>query len=114
MAVFYLKYQDTRPVLEVVLKDPDDSVHDLTSSTGWKLHIRLSDGTKLERSMVIFGAATNGTLRYTWIATDWDAGNLVVGSHDMEYEVVGPSPARLTFPNSGYDKLSIIEDIGQG
>ncbi len=124
MGVFYLKYRDVNPVLEVTLKDPDNTVHDLTNSTGWKLHIWLSGGTKLTRTMAIFGAATNGVLRYTWIATDWDAGNLVVSpalplaigvnEHRMEYEVVGPAPARLTFPNSGYDILRIVTDVGQG
>ena len=124
MGVFYLKYRDVNPVLEVVLKDPDNSVHDLTGATDWKLHIWLSDGTKLTRTMTVFGAASNGTLRYTWVATDWDTGNLVaspslplnpgVNEHRMEYEVIGPAPARMTFPNSTYDILRIVTDIGQG
>lgn len=122
--MFYLKYRDTRPILEVVLKDPDGSVHDLTGATTFKLHMWLSDGTtKLTRDMTLFGPAANGTLRYTWLATDWDAGNLVIGpvlplkpgevEHRMEYEVMAGT-ARLTFPNDGYDVLRILTDIGQG
>jgi hypothetical protein len=124
--IFYLKYRDTRPILEAVLKNPNGTVYDLTGSTDWKFHIWLSDGTKLVRTMAVFGAATNGTLRYTWIATDWDAatspdannsyqvGALVSGQHRMEYEVIGPSPVRLTFPNGGYDTLKVTADVGQG
>lgn len=129
--VFFLKYRDTRPILEVALKNPDLTPHDLTGSTGWKLHIWLSDGTKLIRDMAKFGADVNGVLRYSWVATDWDAvsgggtvGGLVVGSkvpllpgkveHRMEYEVIGPAGERLTFPNDGYDTLRVITDIGQG
>lgn len=113
-------------------------VHDLTGSTGWKLFIWLADGTtKLSRVMVPDANPLLGILRYTWIATDWaipatlpdpegafTVGGLVVGpslpigvglrEHRMEYEVVGPASARLTFPNGSYDTLRIITDIGQG
>jgi hypothetical protein len=138
MAIFHLKRGDTLPILEVVLKNPDGSVHDLTGSSSWKLHIRLSDGTELVRDMTKQGLDTAGTLRYTWVATDWDApvgapatvGGLVAGpplplargvvEHRMEYEVLGPSGGRLTFPNGGdmasqaYDTLRIWDDIGNG
>lgn len=131
-SVFYLKYRDTRPVLEVALKNPDGTAMDLTGSTSWKLHIKLNDGSTLMRNMVKEGADALGVLRYTWIATDWDAvsaggtvGGLVVGptkrvngagvnvEAHMEYEVIAGT-SRLTFPNNDYDILRIIDDIGQG
>lgn len=116
---FYLKYRDTRPVLDVLLRDPDRSVHDLTGSTDWKLHIRLDDGTTLTRTMTVQGVPTAGTLRYTWVAADWDTGQLpnpetAIVKLRMEYEVLGPSTARLTFPNDRHDVLQITPDIGQG
>lgn len=130
MGVFYLKYRDTRPVLQVVLHDPAPlgsalgPVHDLTGSTGWKLHILLSNGSILTRTMVKVGVDIDGTLSYTWLTTDWDPGALILGpttplprgavEHRMEYEVLGPSTARMTFPNDGYDTLRIVADIGQG
>lgn len=143
MEVFYLKYRDTLPLFDVVLHDPAPAgsapgtigpVHDLTGSTAWKLHIYLSDGTKLARDLGKVGADADGTLRYSWLAADWDianvAGFLIVGptlplssgqrEHRMEYEVLGPGAARLTFPNGGesvaevYDVLRIWNDIGQG
>jgi hypothetical protein len=129
-SVFYLKYRDTVPGLRVQLLNPDGSIHDLTDSTKWALHIWLSDGSKLQRDMVIVGASPLGTLGYDWIATDWSVvsgggtvGGLVVGpsvplakgaiEHRMEYEVLGPGGARMTFPNADYDTLRIITDIGQ-
>jgi len=124
--VFYLKARDTLPIFEVVLKNPDDTVHDLTGTTGWKLHIRIGGTTtRLVRTMVKQGADTLGTLRYTFIATDWavassadtdgsfQVGGLVVGSHRIEYEVVGAGAARLTFPNDGFDTFQITTDVGQ-
>lgn len=122
MGTFYLKYRDTEPLLEVALKNPDGTAFDLTSSTAWELHIWLSDGTKLTRTMTVYGAATNGILRYQWLTTDWDTGNLVASptlplspsdvDHRMEYEVLTAS-GRITFPNDGYDVLRVTTDIGQ-
>jgi len=116
MGLFFLKQRDTRPILEVVLKNPDGSVHDLSGAAGFKLHIWLADGTKISRDMVQQGAPTDGTLRYTWVDTDWNTGNLAVTTghdHRMEYEVIAGT-VRMTFPNYGYDALRIIPDIGQG
>ena len=124
MGVFYLKYKDTRPVLEVALKNPDGTPYDLTGSTDWKLHIRLNTGVVVTRDMTKVGADQEGRLRYTWLATDWDQpGGLVVGptlplqptdvEHAMEYEVIGPT-SRQTFPGGGYDTLRIQPDLGQG
>ena len=113
MEVFYLKYRDTRPIIEVALKNPDSSAFDLTGSTAWKLHIKLSNGTVLTRDMVKQGADEDGLLRYTWLSGDWNAGGLVVGTHRMEYEVTGGT-SRLTFPNDSYDSLQIYTDLGQG
>lgn len=128
MAVFTLKQRDTRPTLQVSLKNPDGTAYSLAGSTAWKLHIWLADGSKLVRDMVKVGPDADGVLSYTWVATDWDAvsgggavGGLVVGpalplspgqrEHRMEYEVVAGT-ARQTFPNGGYDTLRIIADIG--
>lgn len=117
MAVFTLKVRDTRPILEVVLRNPDGTVHDLTGTTDWKLHIRISPNLVITRTMVKQGADTLGTLRYTWLPTDWDAGNLPAyvrayqPKHlEMEYEVISGTD-KLTFPNSGYDLLKIIGDV---
>jgi len=123
--VFYLKYRDTRPILQVALKNPDGTAHDLTGSTGWKLHVKRPDGTVVTRTMTKVGADVDGVLSYTWLTADWDdVTGLVAGpalplkpsnvEHTMEYEVVGPATARMTFPNDGYDILRIFSDIGQG
>jgi hypothetical protein len=116
METFDLKYRDTLPILEVTLLNPDGTVHDLTGATAYWLHIRLASGSLISRAMTLHGPADEGTLRYQWLATDWtDAVTpLVVGQHTMEYEMLGPAGARLTWPNNGYDELRILKDIGQG
>jgi hypothetical protein len=144
MGVFSLKLNDTLPVLEVALLGPDGAAHDLTGSSGWKLHILLSSGEYLTRDMTLEGNEADGVLRYAWVPSDWDAGSGGAGTYDdpytvggliagpplplaqgarehrMEYEVLGAGGARLTFPNSGtndasrYDRLRICADLGQG
>lgn len=115
MGRFYLKHEDTRPILEVTLKDPDDTAHDLSGVTGVKLHIYLEDGSAVvSRDMVIDADPTTGIVRYTWLTTDWAADKLVEGTHRMEYEVLGPSTARLSFPNWRDHKLIVSADLGQG
>ena len=113
MATFFLKYRDTRPILEVTLLDPDETAHDLTGVTGVKLHIKREDGTVITKDMVVDGTPSTGIVRYTWLAADWTS-DLVVGTHQMEYEVLGPSTGRLSFPNWRDDVLVISDDLGQG
>lgn len=110
---FHLKRGDTLPVLEVVLVNPDGSVHDLTGSTDWKLHVKLDNGQTFSRTMTKVGADVDGKLSYGWQAADWTASPpLAVGTHRMEYEVVGAGTARMTFPNDGYDILRVTQDLG--
>lgn len=142
MEVQYLKVGNTLPALDVILRNPDGTVFDLTGSTGYKLNILLSDGTKLSRPMTKIGADAEGHIRYSWVTTDWNAGSspdsegaftvggLVVGptlplargqrEHRMEYEVQAAAGAKLTFPNGGEDAseayhiLRVWADLGQG
>lgn len=115
-AIFSLKHGDTRPILEVALKNPDGTAHDLTGTTAWKLHIRVSPTQVITRDLVKQGLDTAGVLRYSWVDTDWDAGNLPsVNGYPkveckMEYEVIGGT-SRMTFPNNDYDKLQILSDL---
>ena len=123
MGTFYIKYRDTRPILTVTLKNPGGTVYDLTNNTSVSLHITLSDGTEITKTMTVDATPTTGIVTYTFLAADWNTGGLVaspvlpldpgVADHTMEYEVVGPSLQRLTFPNDGFDILRITDDIGQ-
>lgn len=138
MGIFKLKYRDTQFDLNVIVHDPAPPgsapgtlgpVHDLTGSTTHSLHLWMSDGTKLIRTLTVQGSPTLGALRYVWVVGDWGVGaggppfttgGLIVSptlpllpgqvEHRMEYEIVGGN-SRLTFPNNGYDILRITEDI---
>ena len=119
-STFTLKANDTRPIFEVTLKNPDGSVHDLTGSTAWKWHVQ-TPGEAFIRDLVIQGDPTLGTLRYTGSVADWDTENVngylpaplstyPLSEYPMEYQISGGSSI-LTFPNDGYDYLRIAKDI---
>jgi hypothetical protein len=114
MATFYLKYRDTRPQLEITLKNPDLSVHDLTGATA-SLHVYV-ESTVFTRAMTVDAVPTTGIVRYTWQATDWTVGTpvLIAGRWKMEVEVINGT-ARTTFPNDpdNPDWLLVGHDIGQ-
>jgi hypothetical protein len=119
MGQFTIKAGDTRPILQVALKDPDGSAHDLTGSTSWKLHVRVSPSVTFTRDMVKEGADTDGVLRYTWVSTDWDPGNLPTPLTSfrtielyMEYEVIGGASSGMRFPNARFDTLVIRRPVG--
>jgi len=128
MSIFYLKQNDTRPVLEAALANADDTPYDLTGCT-IELIVGLNDGSVFSRAMTIYGLATGGVVRYQWTTADWDdtntAGFLILGSalgvselnskrhaHRMEYEVTTSDSKVVTFPNDGYDTLIITEELG--
>ena len=104
------------PVMVVTLLNPDGSVHDLTGSSTYTLHIK-SGSLVINRPMTVVGAPTAGKLSYAWVAGDWDptTGLPTVAANKtrelpMEYEVVGGA-SRMTFPNNGYDTLKIWGDL---
>lgn len=118
MATFSIKRGDTRPILEVSLKNPDGTAHDLTGSTTWKLHVKVNPGVTLTRDMVKQGLDTAGVLRYTFVTADWAGGanNLpstgpAVEQLEMEYEVTAGTSV-MTFPNDSYDVLQVLGDLG--
>lgn len=121
MAVFSIKAGDTRPTLEVALKNPDGSAHDLTGSTTWKLNIKTGPSTVFVRDLVKEGLDTAGTLRYAWQASDWDPENVngflptppanyPLTQLPMEYQVSGGSSV-MTFPNNSFDTIRILGDV---
>lgn len=119
MSTFYIKRRDTRPILEAALKNGDGTAYDLTGAGSVTLHILTAGGTLVSKAMSVYGAPTNGVVRYTFLAADWtdipaSPSTLRFGDNDhrMEIEVVNGT-LRLTFPNDGYDTLRVTDDLGQ-
>lgn len=108
MMAFYIKQNDTSPSLRAQLKDGDDIPVDLTGAT-IRFHMRAIGGATaaVDASAQIITPDISGIVQY-----DWDNGDTAtIGSYQAEFEVTFAGGAVETFPNSGYIRVEIIDDI---
>lgn len=115
MAVHRLKRNDTRPVIKAQLLNPDGTANDLAGATKVWLHVKITGAAAaFSREMTVVDS-DNGIVSYTVVSGDWSSTPaLKVGEHECEYEVLGSSDARGTFPNNENDSLIITQDIADG
>ena len=104
---FYIKQNDTSPSMAATLKDANDAAIDLTGATV-RFHMRAVGASQV----TVDAAATlvtpaSGTVRYDWQADDTDT----VGSYQAEFEVTYADGSIETFPNDGYIRVEITDDI---
>lgn len=104
---FYVKQNDTSPSMLATLQDADGNAVDITGATV-RFHMR-----KIGRADVVVDAAAaivtpiSGLVRYDWIADDTSE----IGSYQAEFEVTYADASIETFPNDGYIRVEIIDDI---
>lgn len=112
MAEFEMKRNDVFATLNVALKNPDGSPHNLAGASAVTLHIEVADGV-FTRPMSV-DDSTNGLVSYQWVTADWSAGTPKLpttrGAWRMEYEVTTPSGPH-TFPTKGHDVFKLSEDL---
>lgn len=106
MATFYMKQNDTQPKMLASLKDGDENAINLTGSSV-RFHMR-----NLAGSLVVDAAASivtplTGLVRYDWQPAD----TATVGSYQAEFEVTYGDGSIETFPNNGYIRVQITDDI---
>ena len=104
---FYIKQNDTVPSLRAALKNGSGDAVDLTGAT-CQFHMRPIGSTTItvDASAQIVTEAT-GIVQYNWIAADTDT----VGSYQAEFEVTYSDGTIETFPNNGYIRVEITDDI---
>ena len=102
MADFYIKRNDTSPVINAALAI-DGSIADLTGAT-----VRFHMGSIVDAEAEII-SEQDGTVRYSWIAAD----TVTAGRYPAEFEVTFVDGRIETFPNTYNDELIIIipEDL---
>jgi Rib/alpha/Esp surface antigen-like repeat protein len=104
---FYIKQNDTVPSLRAALENGSGTAVDLTGAT-CQFHMRPLGSTTITVDAVaqIVNEAT-GIVQYNWIAADTDT----IGSYQAEFEVTYPDGTIETFPNNGYIRVEITDDI---
>lgn len=110
MAVSY-KQNDTTPPYIVALKSVTDDVEatvDLTLATSAKFLMREAGGAVKVNGTATISDAANGEVTYTWGTADLDT----AGVYDAEVQVTWTGGAIETFPNGGYNRIRVVDDIG--
>jgi hypothetical protein len=105
---FYMKQNDTAPSIRANIKNGDGTAIDLTSASV-RFHMRTIGGTssKVDAAGVIISPPENGIVQYDWIAADTDT----VDSYQAEFEVTYSNGTIETFPNDGYIRVEVTDDI---
>ena len=104
---FYIKQNDTVPSIRAALENGSGDAVDLTNAT-CNFHMRPLGSTTItvDASAQIVTEAT-GIVQYNWVADDTDT----IGSYQAEFEVTYPDGTVETFPNNGYIRVEITDDI---
>ena len=106
---FYIKQNDTRPLLEVNLRDDRDSPVNITGATVVFSMRNVSDNSvKIDAASATVTSSTGGRVRYTFTATNTNT----AGNFDAEFQVTFLDGTIETFPNDGYIKVIITDDVG--
>jgi len=104
---FYVKQNDTSPDMLATLQDADGNAINLTAASV-RFHMRpVGGGAIVVDQAATVVTALDGLVRYNWIADDTDT----VGSYQAEFEVTYADASIETFPNDGYIRVEIIDNI---
>lgn len=104
---FPIKKNDTSPSLLATLQDGNGAAIDLTGASVRFLMRQIgSSAVKVDAAMTVTDASA-GSVRYDWQAGDTDTS----GSYQVEFEVTYAGGGIETFPNDGYQRVVIIDDI---
>jgi len=107
MSTFYIKQNDTVPSLRAALENGSGDAVDLTGAT-CRFHLReIGKTTVTTDSTAQIVTEATGIVQYNWVAADTDT----VGSYQAEFEVTYSDGTIETFPNNGYIRVEITDDI---
>lgn len=104
---FSIKQNDTGPAMLATLQDASGAAVNITGALV-RFHMRQIGSTqvKVDAAATIV-SSLDGAVRYNWLAADTDT----IGSYQAEFEVTYADASIETFPNDGYIRVEIIDDI---
>ena len=105
---FYIKQNDTRPELDVFLRDDKDRSINVTGATvKFSMRNASDNSVKINLGSVTTVSSTSGRIKYSFSAADTDT----AGNFDGEFQVTFVGGQIETFPNDGYIKVIITDDV---
>ena len=103
---FSIKQNDTSPSILATLKDADNVPVNITSASV-RFHMKSIDGSlKIDSAMTVINAS-EGLVRYDWVAVDTDT----FGTYYVEFEVTYTDGSIETFPNTGSLVVSVVKEL---
>jgi len=104
---FFIKQNDTAPILQANLKDANDVAVDVTgASIAFKMRpVSSTTATINTAAAIIDGEA--GSVKYEWVGSD----TATAGSYFAEFQVTFAGGRIETFPNGDYIQITILDDI---
>ncbi|MFP1646546.1 hypothetical protein [Pontitalea aquivivens] len=106
MNTFRIKQGDTSPALGFAL-EPAAEVNLTGASVVFNMRPRRGDPTILRAPAIVVLATGTPTVRYDWASGDTGQS----GTYEAEFEVTYADGAIETFPNAGYIRVEIADDI---
>lgn len=107
-ASFYIKQNDTAPSIEAILTDSNGKVRSMADASAVRFHMKSEQGVILiEDGVGSVTSAAKGKVSYVW--QDGDTSN--TGIHNAEFEVEYNNGQIETFPNTGYIRVIIKDEL---
>jgi len=104
---FYIKQNDTSPSIQATLENGDGQKVNLSGCSIRFYMKEIGSATvKVDGAVTVVNENT-GLIRYDWVDSDTN----VAGNYHGEFQVTYPSTKVETFPNDGYIKIKITDDI---
>jgi hypothetical protein len=105
---FYIKQNDTRPELDIFLRDDKDRSINITGATvKFSMRNASTNVVKISLAAVTTVSSTSGRVKYSFTASDTDT----AGNFDGEFQVTFVGGQIETFPNDGYIKVIVTDDV---
>jgi len=104
---FYIKRRDTSPAFRAILKDAAGVAVDITGNLGVRFHLFSKYGVQIVDAAATVNDAAAGDVQYEWQTAD----TVLAGIFKAEFEVTYSDGTIETFPNNGYEKVYIDEDL---
>lgn len=103
---FVIKQGDTSPSLRATLKDAELNAIDLTGAVVI-FHMKSVGGELKVSTQASILDQANGLVQYIWTPSDTNT----VGTYYIEFEVTYADGSVETFPNKGYQVVSIVKAL---
>jgi hypothetical protein len=105
-----IKRKDLKPVFSKQLLDHGRPGYpiDLMGCSVWFIMTPEGADTPSIQRLAVIDDAVSGRVHYQWLPGDTDA----PGNYLAEWEILYPDGTRRTIPEDGYDRVSIVADLG--